>query len=70
LGGWGPTFASEKLTKNDINAIWDDRVLNHAYQVFGVMPQVILEAANNAIPEDLKKRLTETTTRKGRILIE
>jgi uncharacterized protein (DUF362 family) len=70
LGGWGPTFASEKLTKNDINVIWDDRVLNHAYQVFGVMPQVILEAANNAIPEDLKKRLTETTTRKGRILIE
>ena len=63
LGGWGPTLASEKLTKNDINAIWDDRVLNHAYQVFGVMPQVILEAANNAIPEDLKKRLTETTTR-------
>ena len=63
LGGWGPTFASEKLTKNDINAIWDDRVLNHAYQVFGVMPKVILEAANNAMPEDLKKRLTEATTR-------
>lgn len=63
LGGWGPTFASEKLTKNDINVIWDDRVLNHAYQVFGVMPKVILETANNAIPEDLKKRLTEATTR-------
>ena len=63
LGGWGPTFASEKLTKNNINAIWDDRVLNHAYQVFGVMPKVILEAANKAIPEDLKKRLTEMTTR-------
>jgi uncharacterized protein (DUF362 family) len=62
LGGWGPTLASEKLTKNDINVIWDDRVLNHAYQVFGVMPKVILEAANNAIPEDLKKRLTEATT--------
>jgi uncharacterized protein (DUF362 family) len=63
LGGWGPTLASEKLTKNEINAIWDDRVLNHAYQVFGVMPKVILEAANNAIPEDLKKRLTEATAR-------
>ena len=63
LGGWGPTLTSEKLTKNDINAIWDDRVLNHAYQVFGVMPKVILEAANNAMPEDLKKRLTEATTR-------
>jgi uncharacterized protein (DUF362 family) len=62
LGGLGPTLASEKLTKNDINAIWDDRVLNHAYQVFGGMPKVILEAANNAIPEDLKKRLSEMTT--------
>jgi uncharacterized protein (DUF362 family) len=63
LGGWGPTLASEKLTKNDINAIWDDRVLNHAYQVFGGMPRVILEATNNALPENLKKRLSEMTTR-------
>ncbi|MCJ7664640.1 MAG: DUF362 domain-containing protein [Desulfobacterales bacterium] len=63
LGGWGPMLASEKLTKNDINAIWDDRVLNHAYQVFGGMPRVILDAANNALPEDLKKRLSEKTTR-------
>jgi uncharacterized protein (DUF362 family) len=63
LGGWGPTLASEKLIKNDINAIWDDRVLNQAYQVFGGMPRVILEAANNAFPEDLKNRLSEMTTR-------
>jgi len=63
LGGWGPTFASEKLIKNDINAIWDDRVLNQAYQVFGGIPKVILEAANNALPEDLKNRLSKMTTR-------
>jgi uncharacterized protein (DUF362 family) len=63
LGGWGPTLASEKLIKNDIHAIWDDRVLNQAYQVFGGMPRVILEAANNALTEDLKNRLSEMTTR-------
>jgi hypothetical protein len=63
LGGWGPMFASEKLTKNDIHTIWDDRVLNQAYQVFGGMPGVIIEAANNAFPEDLKNRLSEMTTR-------
>jgi uncharacterized protein (DUF362 family) len=63
LGGWGPMLASEKLIKNDINAIWDDRVLNQAYQVFGGMPRVILEAANNALPEDLKNRLSQMTTR-------
>jgi hypothetical protein len=63
LGGWGPALASEKLTKNDLNAIWDDRVLNRAYEVFGGMPRVILEAANNALAENLKKRLSEMTTR-------
>jgi uncharacterized protein (DUF362 family) len=63
LGGWGPMLASEKLIKNDIKGIWDDRVLNQAYQVFGGVPKVILEAANNALPDDLKKRLSEMTTR-------
>jgi uncharacterized protein (DUF362 family) len=62
LGGWRPALLSEKLTKDDINAIWDDRVLNCAYQVFGGLPRVILEAANNLFPEDLKKRLRELTT--------
>jgi uncharacterized protein (DUF362 family) len=63
LGGWGPMLASEKLIKNDINSIWDDRVLNQAYQVFDGMPRVILEAANSAFPEDLKRRLSQMTTR-------
>jgi len=63
LGGWGPALASEKLTKNDLYGIWDDRVLNRAYEVFGGMPRVILEAANNALPENLKKRLSEMTIR-------
>jgi len=62
LGGWGPAFASEKLTRNDINTIWDDRVLNRAYQVFGGMPKVILEAGNNAVPENLRNRLSEMVT--------
>ena len=62
LGGWRPALLSERLTKNDLSAIWDDRVLNHAYRIFGGVPQVILEAANNAFPEDLKKRLGEMTT--------
>lgn len=53
---------SEKLAKKDINTIWNDRVLNHAYQVFGGMPRVILEAANNVLAQDLKKRLSEMTT--------
>ena len=62
LGGWGPVFTAAKLIRNDINRIWDDRVLNCAYQVFGGMPRVILEAANDALPADLKKRLGDMTT--------
>ncbi len=62
LGGWGSAMASERLTKNKLNTIWDDRVLNHAYRVFGGVPKIILEAANGAIQEDLKKRLGEMTT--------
>lgn len=62
LGGWGPVFTAAKLIRNDIDRIWDDRVLNRAYQVFGGMPTVILEAANDALPADLKKRLGDMTT--------
>jgi uncharacterized protein (DUF362 family) len=62
LGGLGPALDSERLTRNDINTLWDDRVLNRAYQVFGGMPSVVLEPANDAVPQALKKRLAEYTT--------
>ncbi len=61
LGGWRPALSSERLTKNKLNTIWDDRVLNHAYRVFGGVPKVVLEAANGALREDLRKRLGEMT---------
>jgi uncharacterized protein (DUF362 family) len=50
LGGWRLAFASKKLTRNNISSIWDDRVLNRAYQVFGGMPKVILQAAGLHLP--------------------
>jgi uncharacterized protein (DUF362 family) len=62
LGGWGPAFSSEKLTRNDISTIWDDRVLNRAYEVLGGMPKVILQAANDAVPEDLRNQISERVT--------
>jgi len=57
LSGWGTALASETLTKNDLNNIWDDRVLIHACEVFGGVPGIILEQANKEFPEDLKTRL-------------
>jgi uncharacterized protein (DUF362 family) len=62
LGGWGPVFTAAKLARNDINRIWDDRVLNRAFHIFGGMPRVMLEAANDSLPADLKKRLDDMTT--------
>jgi uncharacterized protein (DUF362 family) len=62
LGGWGSVCASEKLSSNGINTIGDDRVLNRAYQVLGGKPKVILQRANNAVPDDLRNRLSEMVT--------
>jgi len=61
LGGWGPALASETMTKNSINTIWDDRVLTRSYDLFGGVPAILLESANNALPEALKNRLGRMT---------
>jgi uncharacterized protein (DUF362 family) len=61
LGGWKPAIASDTLIKNDLQTIWDDRVLNHAYQIFGGVPKLTIAAANTALPADLKKLLSEMT---------
>lgn len=57
LGGWGPALASETMTKNRINTIWDDRVLTRSYDLFGGVPAILLESVNNALPEALKNHL-------------
>jgi uncharacterized protein (DUF362 family) len=61
LDGWRSALASEKVTKNNLASIWDDRVLNRSYEIFGGVPVLQLETANNAIPEDLKNRLERMT---------
>ncbi|MCX5839129.1 MAG: DUF362 domain-containing protein [Deltaproteobacteria bacterium] len=61
LGGWKPALASETMTKNSIDTIWNDRVLTHSYDIFGGVPSVLLEAANSALPEALKNRLAGMT---------
>lgn len=61
LGGLKPVIASDILIKNDLKTIWDDRVLNHAYRIFGGAPRVSIEGANDFVPSDLKKLLSEMT---------
>ena len=61
LGGWGSALASETMTKNSLNTIWDDRVLTHSYDIFGGVPAILLESANSVLPEALKKSLGRMT---------
>ena len=61
LGGWRPALSSETMSKNSLNTIWDDRVLNHSYEILGGVPVILLASANNALPEELKNRLVRMT---------
>jgi len=62
LGGWKPIIASDTLIKNDLQTIWDDRILNHAYQISGGAPKLTIETMKDAVSDDLKKLLSEMTT--------
>jgi uncharacterized protein (DUF362 family) len=62
LGGLRPSIASERLTKDPLNTIWDDRVLNHAYKVLGGCPRVVLEVADGDLPGELHRRLQKMVT--------
>lgn len=61
LGGWRQAIASDNLLKNDLGAIWDDRVLNHAYRIFRGMPRIAIAAANNRVPGVVKEQLAKLT---------
>lgn len=62
LGGMGQALASETMVKDTLDAVWDDSILNRAYEVFGGVPGVILESANTAFPEELMIKIREMTT--------
>ena len=65
LGGYGKAFLSESLIKNDLSSIFDDRILNHAYHIFGGVPEVIIVNAGSPIPGELNTRLGDMTTLPG-----
>ena len=57
LGGIAEAVQAQKLVRHDIRTIWDDRVLNRAYEVFGGIPRVKLLNAGQSIPEATKQSL-------------
>lgn len=57
LGTLANSLMSESLLKNDLNHIWDDRVLNHAYKIFGGIPDIHLENVQNTVSEKMLNTL-------------
>ncbi len=62
LGGMGQAIKSEKLSRNDIKTIWDDRVLRRAFQIFGGIPELKLVETNSKVPSRVRRRLLNMTT--------
>lgn len=65
LGGIVQATKAEKLLRNDLEAIWDDRVLRRAFELFGGVPQLRFIEANSGVPIELRRRLTTMTTIPG-----
>lgn len=63
LGNLGDSLQAESLKRNDILSIWDDRVLNRAYQIFGGIPEVKLVDVGESVPQDLIEALAGMVAR-------
>jgi uncharacterized protein (DUF362 family) len=62
LGGVGAALTSERLVRNDIDTIWDDRVLNRAFHLWGGVPKINMLDANDKVSPDIKRKLSESAT--------
>lgn len=61
LDGAREARRTEKLVRNDINTVWDDRALNRAFQVLGGVPRPEFANAEESVPSALIKKLEELT---------
>jgi hypothetical protein len=57
LGTLANSLMSQSLLKNDLKHIWDDRVLNHAYKIFGGIPDIHLENVQDTVSEKMLNTL-------------
>ena len=66
LGGLREAARTERLLRNDIGSIWDDRVLNRAHQVFGGIPEVKLVDVGESVPQEVIEGLVGMVSRSDR----
>jgi len=62
LGGLGQAVRTEHLTRYDLGAVWDDRVLRRAFVHTGGVPRLDLAAVGAAVPPALRRRLEAQVT--------
>jgi len=66
LGGLGEAAHAERLLRNDIGSIWEDRVLNRAYEVFGGIPEIKLVDVGDSVPQEARKGLFDRVSKSDR----
>lgn len=62
LGGVGEAFKAEKLFRNDIRTIWEDRVLGRSFELFGGIPELTFIEGNNLVSAEVKQNLISMTS--------
>lgn len=63
LGNLRDALHAERLKRNDIQNIWDDRVLNRAFKVFGGIPKVKFINVQDSTPQKIVDTLTELVSK-------
>jgi uncharacterized protein (DUF362 family) len=53
---------SQKLVKEGLETIWDDRILKQAFTIFNGVPNVVLKPTNNLIPDELLQTLQKAVS--------
>ncbi len=65
LGGFGQMLKAQRLSRRDVHAIWDDRVLLRAFEVFGGVPRAEVADADGSLPPALRQELERAVALAG-----
>jgi uncharacterized protein (DUF362 family) len=57
LGGIGEALRAQRLARYDLDTLWDDRVLNRAFELAGGVPRVELADADGSLSAALRRDL-------------
>jgi uncharacterized protein (DUF362 family) len=63
LGGVGKALSADALEPWSTDTVWQDRVLNRAFDVFGGVPEIDFVDANEGVPDAIVAALTRATQR-------